>query len=385
MHPPPSPLNIGIAGAGPAGLSAAIALAALGHAVHVFEKHPTLEPLGAGLLVQPQGLRALKALGVWPAFEACSVPIHRLLGTSHRGWRVVDIDYQDAPARAVGRAALARVLYEAAHAAGVRFSLACPVASVAVQGLHARATTPQGAFDADLFVLADGAASGLRESAGLAGPSRAYQWGALWGQFWVPAWQAPDVLLQRFRGTSEMMGLLPTERAGDAVRLSFFWSLRGDRHATWRAGDLAAWKSHVLSLWPEAGPVVDQIRCHDDLAFAVYRHTWPRAMGRGPVCVVGDAAHAMSPQLGLGTTLALQDALVLAAAVQRHGAAAAAAAYAAGRLRPSRFYQSLSRALTPCFQAEGGGLWRDIVFAMGLRMPGVPWLMKRSLAAPPEP
>lgn len=382
MQQPSTTLNIGIAGAGPAGLATSIALAALGHRVEVFEKHSALEPLGAGLLIQPQGLRALEELGVRREFDAVSVPIGRLLGTSHRGWRVVDIHYEASPARAVGRAALSRVLHGAAQAAGVHFSLARQVESLTVVKERARATTKAESRDFDLFAIADGAASGLRESAGLAGPSRTYRWGALWGQFWVPFWKESEVLLQRFRGTSEMMGLMPTEVSGSAIRLSFFWSIRGDRYADWQSGDLAAWKSHVLSLWPESEPVVSQIRRHDDLAFATYRHTWPRSMGSGPLCVVGDAAHAMSPQLGLGTTLAMEDALALARAVQQHGAAGAARAYASRRLRRSQGFQTLSRLLTPCFQAQGEGMWRDVAFATGLRIPGVPWLMKRSLAAP---
>jgi 2-polyprenyl-6-methoxyphenol hydroxylase-like FAD-dependent oxidoreductase len=385
MQQPPTRLNIGIAGAGPAGLATSIALAKLGHRVEVFEKHPTIEPLGAGLLIQPQGLRALEELGVRREFDKVSVPIARLLGTTHRGWRVVDIDYEGSPARAVSRAALARVLHKAAQAAGVRFSLGHDIESLTVVGSRARATTKTASSDFDLFAIADGAASSLRESTGLAGPSRTYGWGALWGQFWVSAWAHPSLLLQRFRGTSEMMGLLPTEVAGEAVRLSFFWSIRGDRFAEWKEGDLEAWKRHVLKLWQEAVPVVSQIRRHDDLAFARYRHTWPRTMGSGPLCVVGDAAHAMSPQLGLGTTLAMEDALALAYAVEQRGAAGAAKEYSSQRLRRSQSFQTLSRLLTPCFQAQGQGLWRDVAFATGLHIPGVPWLMKRSLAAPARP
>lgn len=382
MPQPTTRLHIGIAGAGPAGLATSIALARLGHRVEVFEKHRTLEALGAGLLIQPQGLRALGELGVRREFDEVSVPIARLLGTTHRGWRVVDIDYEGSPARAVGRAALARVLHKAAQAAGVRFSLGHRIESLTVVGSRARATTNSALPDFDLFAIADGAASSLRESTGIAGPSKTYRWGALWGQFWVTAWPHRSLLLQRFRGTSEMMGLLPTEVAGEAVRLSFFWSIRGDRYAEWKQGDLDAWKRHVLNLWPEAAPVVSQIRRHDDLAFAKYRHTWPRTMGSGPLCVVSDAAHAMSPQLGLGTTLAMEDALALADAVAQSAAAGAARAYSSQRLRRSQSFQTLSRLLTPCFQAQGQGLWRDVAFATGLHIPGVPWLMKRSLAAP---
>ena len=375
-------MNIGIAGAGPAGLATSIALARLGHQVEVFEKHPTLEPLGAGLLIQPQGLRALGELGVRREFDEVSVPIARLLGTTHRGWRVVDINYEESPARAVSRAALARVLLTAAQSAGVHFSLGREIETLTVVEGRVKAMTKTESSDFNLFAIADGAASSLRESTGIAGPSKTYRWGALWGQFWVSAWAHPSLLLQRFRGTSEMMGLLPTEVAGEAVRLSFFWSIRGDRYADWKEGDLDAWKRHVLTLWPEATPVVSQIGRHDDLAFAKYRHTWPRSMGFGPICVVGDAAHAMSPQLGLGTTLAMEDALALASAVEQYGALGAAREYSSRRLRRSQGFQTLSRLLTPCFQAQGEGMWRDVAFATGLRIPGVPWLMKRSLAAP---
>ena len=93
-------LRVGIAGAGSAGPCGRNRFARAGHAVTVFEKHPSLAPLGAGLLIQPQGIRAIAELGVGAAFEKCSVPIKRLLGVSHRGWNVVDIRYDMEHARA---------------------------------------------------------------------------------------------------------------------------------------------------------------------------------------------------------------------------------------------------------------------------------------------
>lgn len=56
----------------------------------------------------------------------------------------------------------------------------------------------------------------------------------------------------------------------------------------------------------------------------------------------------MSPQLGLGSTLAVQDALALANAVGAHGPIGGAAAYSNERLCGVRNYQMLSKALTPC-------------------------------------
>lgn len=378
-------LSIGIAGAGSAGLATALALARAGHRVRVFEKHDGFTTAGAGLLLQPPGVRGLRSLGVDIAALGVGAPIERLLGLSHRGWPVVDIDYRGDGARAVNRAALGGVLFDAAQRAGAQFSFGCPVVALDEAQGRARVRHARGESQFDVFVVADGAASALREQVGLAARSRVYRWGALWGQFVVPRWDGATQLLQRFAGTREMMGLLPTDVGPDGVRLSLFWSIRHDALPAWRAAPIEAWKARLLQLWPQAGPVVRQITRHDDMAVATYRHTWPRALARGPFCAVGDAAHAMSPQLGLGTTLAVLDALALAAAIGSHGAAEGPARYARGRLLPSRLYQTLSRALTPCFQASGPGLWRDLLFAGSLRVPGMRGLMKRGLLAMPEP
>jgi 2-polyprenyl-6-methoxyphenol hydroxylase-like FAD-dependent oxidoreductase len=133
---------------------------------------------------------------------------------------------------------------------------------------------------------------------------------------------------------------------------------------------------------PQSAPVVSQIESHDQFAFATYRHARAKRLAKGPVCVIGEAAHAMSPQLGLGATLAVQDALALADAVEEHGPVAGATLYSERRLCAVRNYQMLSKALTPCFQADGGALWRDVLFACGLKVPGVRGLMYRSIAAP---
>jgi hypothetical protein len=55
------------------------------------------------------------------------------------------------------------------------------------------------------------------------------------------------------------------------------------------------------------------------------------------------------------------------------------------RLRSVYFYQTLSRALTPCFQANSNGLWRDIAFALSLYVPGMRHIMYRSVAEPFSP
>jgi 2-polyprenyl-6-methoxyphenol hydroxylase-like FAD-dependent oxidoreductase len=375
-------LQIGIVGAGTAGLATAIAFARQGHAVQVFEKHPGLATLGAGLLIQPQGVAALEALGVGAAFASASVPVDRLLGTSHRGWKLVDIAYGQSEARAVSRSELAQLLLDAARSCGAQIRFGADVMRVQAQQQRGVALVDGQPCHFDLIVIASGAASPLAADAGLAVPAERYPWGALWGMFDVDSWEGERRLEQRFRTTRKMFGLMPTQRVGGKLRLSFFWSLRCDAYAAWKDAPLEAWKAELLELWPQSAAVVDQIVTHDQLTFASYHHARPSRLANAAVCIAGDAAHAMSPQLGLGATLAVQDALALAAQVGAHGAVNGAQRYSAQRLRTVRAYQALSRMLTPCFQADGDGLWRDVLFASALRVPGMRQLMARGVAEP---
>lgn len=372
-------LAIGIIGAGSAGLASAIAFAQAGHKVVVFEKHPSITPLGAGILIQPQGVRALEQLGVGRAFSEASVPIDQLLGICHRGWRLVDVPYGQTEARAVSRAALSEVLYGAARQAGVDLRFGARVASVGQLGEMGLVQLDSGRALFDLVVIADGAGSALAEPAGLTVASSIYPWAALWGMFDVDAWAGERILEQRYHTTRKMYGLMPTARIGNKLRLSLFWSLPRDQYASWQKSSLEDWKQELLTLWPASAPVVDQIERHDQFALATYRHAHAKSLAKPPLCLVGDAAHAMSPQLGLGTTLAVQDALMLAQAVAALGPVAGPLAYSKRRLRAVRSYQMLSKLLTPCFQADGVGLWRDIGFAVGQRLPGMRQVMRRSL------
>jgi 2-polyprenyl-6-methoxyphenol hydroxylase-like FAD-dependent oxidoreductase len=380
---PSRPLRIGIVGAGTAGLAAAIALARSGHAVQVFEKHRALATLGAGLLIQPQGVEALKVLGVGAAFDAASVPVERLHGVCHRNWTLVDIAYRpQREARAVTRAALAELLLKEALDASATINFSAQADRIEA-GEHA-GLIRIGAqrLEFDMVVIADGAASALPAQVGLAVKADTYKWGALWGMFDVENWTGERILQQRFRTTRQMFGLMPSARVDGKLRLSLFWSLPCDAYADWKASSLAAWKDELLDLWPESAPVVNQITAHDQLTFASYHHARPSRLAMPSVCVIGDAAHAMSPQLGLGATLAVQDALCLADSVNALGPQAGLTAFSRKRARTVAAYQLLSRTLTPCFQAHGNGLWRDLAFALGRRVPGVSYLMYRSLAEP---
>ena len=124
---------------------------------------------------------------------------------------------------------------------------------------------------------------------------------------------APDLLEQRYERASKMAGILPLgARPGDPTpKIAFFWSIRSDRIADWRAAPLDEWKAKVRALWPAIAPLLDQIGAHDELTVATYRHRTLRTPLSDGVVHIGDSYHAASPQLGQGANMALLDAAAL--------------------------------------------------------------------------
>jgi 2-polyprenyl-6-methoxyphenol hydroxylase-like FAD-dependent oxidoreductase len=225
----------------------------------------------------------------------------------------------------------------------------------------------------DLVIVADGARSTLRDQVAPHAIVRRYPYGALWfvGEIEEPV---PRELVQSVRGTREMVGLLPTGYGPSGRRKlgSLFFSIAEREAETLRRGSLAAWKERALSRLPELGRLVAQIDSFDQLLFAAYHDVvLPRWHDRG-VVLLGDAAHATSPQLGQGCNLALGDADALARALDAHERLPdALEAYSRGRRAALAFYQRASRWLTPLFQSDDDGFapLRDLAFPILSRVP----------------
>jgi salicylate hydroxylase len=350
-------LSVGIAGAGIGGLAAASLLAGQGHRVNVFDQFEAAGPVGSGLMLQETGLVILGQLGLRERAEALGAPVTRLWGiSSETGRAVLDVRYEALRPglRGIGiqRAALFTLLHEAALASGVEL-----VTGVRISAANAEAGILTDATGAvlgpyDLVIDALGVRSPLSSA-----PAKELPYGALWATLPWPEDGPfdPAALEQRYEAASKMAGVMPSGRASDAAgqSLTYFWSIRGDAHAAFRAAPLAQWKDAACALWPETAMLVDQITDHDQLTFARYRHRthWPAAAGR--LIHLGDSWHAASPQLGQGANMALLDAYALARAVEAgREAAAIAAMYVRQRAAHVRLFQLLTWAFTPVYQSD---------------------------------
>jgi 2-polyprenyl-6-methoxyphenol hydroxylase-like FAD-dependent oxidoreductase len=236
--------------------------------------------------------------------------------------------------------------------------------------------------DYDLVIIADGARSQLVAEDGPRKRVAHYPWGALWFVGHDPGGSA--VLHQVVRSTRRMIGLLPTGlgpgSAGTPL-VSLFYSLPVHHFARWHEG-FDAWKAEVEALVPRAAPVLAQIERPAQVLFAAYHDVVMKRWDCAGIVHVGDAAHAMSPQLGQGANLALVDAMVLAACLREAASLREALAeYSRRRRAHLRFYQFASRWLTPFFQSDLGllGLLRDGFMPITGLIPPLRRLMVRSM------
>lgn len=370
-------LRIAVVGYGVAGQAASLFLSAAGHDLTVFEQAAAPGPVGAGFLLQPTGLAVLARLGLLEQALQTGQRIERLYGCNIAGRSVMDMRYADFADGCFGlgmtRGGLFSLLHRAfdgrhAVVSGTR------IERVSDDGrhLHDATGTRHGPFD--LIIATDGAHSALRRQPGIASRETLYPWGAMWCLLPAADWPHADVLQQRYAGTREMIGMLPVGRRDDSDDrwLTFYFSLSGHEVDGFDDRALARLRDRVSALWPEAASLVGMLQSPSQLHRARYRDVVLQTSVHDRVVFLGDAAHAMSPQLGQGVNMALLDAQALAEALHaRDSLESALDAYRRERKRHVAIYQRLSRWLTPLFQSDSDALARvrDLCFGPAGRLP----------------
>lgn len=184
-----------------------------------------------------------------------------------------------------------------------------------------------------------------------------------------------------------MMGVMPTGAmpSQPEQRLSsVFWSLPADQLDGFLRTVQAQqkWLHQVSKRWPQAAEWLEQAIPHPNheqqWLSAHYRDAVLSKLGAGRIGILGDAAHAMSPQLGQGANMALLDAWAISQAVEQAvqssyilNSEALWQHYHQLRLSSVRFYQFFSRLLTPLYQSHHAwaGPLRDLSFGAMYQLP----------------
>jgi 2-polyprenyl-6-methoxyphenol hydroxylase-like FAD-dependent oxidoreductase len=386
-------LDVGVVGAGPAGLAVALFLSRAGHRVEILERFETAAPVGSGLLMQPTGLTVLAALGLFDTIQALGNRIDRLHGADAvSGRTVLDVRYDAAPGGrygvAVQRAALFNTLHDAALADGITIRSGINLVSTTQRGDRAvlKDHVLGDAADYDLVIDASGARSLLAAGSTSAPTVRDLSYGAFWATL-DGAGAAYDraALSQRYDKAKVMIGLLPAGRAaaGDPDKVAFFWSLKIADVDAVKAAGLERWKAVIRDYWPECQAFLYQIDDWEQLTLARYAHRTALPPYCGNMVFIGDSAHSTSPQLGQGANMALLDAAALSHALASSAdIASALAAYARARRNHVRLFQMLSLAFTPFYQSDSTAIaWvRDRLVSTIAKVPPMPRLLATIVA-----
>lgn len=372
-------MRVAVVGLGTAGAALACLLAEQRPDVDlvVLEQAGDPRPVGAGIWLQHLGQQVLDRLGLLAPLRERSREVDHVAVRTWTGRPLLDLRYADVPgsvpALGVHRGTLFSLLHDEVRRRGVRLETGVAVTGVRPTPGGVAVETAAGDHDTyDLVVGADGSRSPVRRAAGLARRDHGYAFGALWAVVDDPDGLAGGRLFQSLRGTREYLGVLPTGLG----RASVFWSTPLVDAAATVAQGLDGWREHARPLAGALAPLLDRV---DHLLPAGYRDVVVRAPyrladARSAVVLVGDAAHAMSPQLGVGTSLALADAWTLARVLTRgRPLAEALAAYEHARRAHVRWYQWWTRLMMPVFQSGLGPLAapRDLLAGPVSRVPWV--------------
>lgn len=330
-----------VVGAGIGGLAAAIALSRTGWDVTVLERAPEIEPIGAGITLWPNAMRALDALGV--DVEPISVPAGEGAGLRNPAGKVV-MRSEDVELRALHRGDLQNALLAALPADTVRTG--SPVSKV----LDDSVIIGDEAISADLIVAADGIASTVRGQLwpGVTPEYRGYTaWRGVTARHTITLTDPADA--GETWGKGARFGIIPLRDGG------VYWFAAATAPQNVRFPDEHAEAVRRFGSWHEPIPTILSATVpgavlHHDIFDLPPLPTYVN----GRVALLGDAAHAMTPDLGQGGCQALEDAVVLAACLRNSAdVSGGLAKYDAERRPRTQAVGKLARRVGTFAQADG--------------------------------
>ena len=306
-----------IVGGGIGGLSTAIALGRRGIDSEVVELNPAWSVYGVGIIQPSNQLRALDSIGLaesvlaagfgYPGYEVCDARGRKLASAGS-----ANVNGPDFPSiNGITRTALHDILKSNATRLGTRVRL-----GVTVSHWHEAANgvtvhfTDGSVGDYELVVAADGASSAMRRKLLGSGPELEPTFTGIgcWRHNFV---KPPDLTWgQIWFGPRCKAGLIPL--SADLMYMFVMSSEPGNpRH---RSDTLHVEMQQRLEGFEGLmGELRDRIT---DPSAVVYRPIEVLLVSpqwyRGRVLLIGDAAHASSPQLASGASMAIEDAVLLA-------------------------------------------------------------------------
>ena len=296
-----------VAGAGFAGLTAAIALRQRGWDVGLHEKGPELRAFGAGIYLWHNGLRVLEGVGALEdVLEGSHTP------PTYETWMhnesVSKETFNGLPWRVMTRAHLHDALVKRAKETGVEINVNSEVVAADTDG---RITLASGEVrEADLVVGADGVGSNVRDSIGF----EQDRWVSTDGIIRLIVPRLKDQLGPgEWDNTIDMWNLEPRVQrilyspCNERELYLGLMAPAADPRGSKVPLDLEVW----VEMFPFLEPCLVEAAKLQQARYDNYATTKLDTWTKGKVALVGDAAHAMCPALAQGAGCAMVNAFTL--------------------------------------------------------------------------
>jgi 2-polyprenyl-6-methoxyphenol hydroxylase-like FAD-dependent oxidoreductase len=297
-----------IAGAGLAGLTAAATLARRGWNVRVHERATELREIGAGIFMWENALLALEEVGAFDEATRNAEDIEAWQLYDERA-RLLQREWMAGGVRLklILRTELHRALADAARRAGAEIVTGSTVAQATAEG---ELVLDDGTrHDADLVVGADGVFSRVRDALQLGVAVRDLEDGC--GRHLIERSDSDpkNHALEYWKG-GRRIGVCPC--SPDEVYV-YLCCPSEDAEGRERPLNTESWARS----FPQVRDVIERVP-RDVGRWASFHDVRCRSWHAGRVSIIGDAAHAMSPNLGQGACLAMTTAVALGQALDVH-------------------------------------------------------------------
>ncbi|MCB9675349.1 MAG: FAD-dependent monooxygenase [Alphaproteobacteria bacterium] len=343
-----------VAGAGPGGLVAALALQRRGFEVTVLERSPELRTAGAGLLLQPNALAMLRALDLVDPIAAAGIVMESAAVQDASGASISGMPFAaltprfGAPAIGILRASLSGVLAAGLAPGTLRFDAG--VAGVRQGDAHVEIDLEDGTTVTGAALIgADGIHSRVR-AAVMGAIEPRYSGYTCWrGIVGLPHPAGPRRMVERW-GRGNRFGMVPVSDA------TTYWFATANTAPGGIDGDdpIAELRARFAGF---AAPVDDVLAAtppeavlRNDIVDLAPLDRWTD----GRVALLGDAAHAMTPNMGQGACQAIEDGVVLASVYDPSDPAGSLATYAGRRRDRARMFVDRSWSAGRMGQWENG-------------------------------
>ncbi|MDM4761978.1 FAD-dependent monooxygenase [Galbitalea sp. SE-J8] len=304
-----------VVGAGIGGLASALALRDAGWNVTVLERRASDSEAGSGISLWPNALRALAELGVDQAVLAGAAlggrsgvrtPAGAWIARTDIGGAIAD--RHGLPLVLIHRQRLVAALRERLGAERIRFET--PVHGVEGSATDAVVTTTDGVLRADLVVAADGARSRLRRQLFPEHPGLRHAGYTTWRMV-APRTDGIEAS-ETWGSNGRRFALLPL----DEHRLYCYATANEDPGSA-ALDERDALRERFGSWHAPIPDLIDSLAPDAVIRSDVNELSAPLAvLHRDRTVLVGDAAHAMTPDLGQGGCQALEDAVTLGAVMR---------------------------------------------------------------------